>query len=102
LDNRPDEAWKVGKYREILLDMRRELITASAREIAAAKYDYDPFICVTLAARSGPGSGQPGNSMLVTWCRRHPCIGEVKLILQPFLLMKGMDLVNALCKHKAI
>lgn len=53
LDNWPDDVWKGGKYREVYLDWRRELITTSAREIAAAIHDYDPYVCVTLAARSG-------------------------------------------------
>ena len=53
LDNWPDDVWKGGKYREVYLDWRRELITTSAREIAAAIHDYDPYVCVSLAARSG-------------------------------------------------
>jgi uncharacterized lipoprotein YddW (UPF0748 family) len=53
LDHWPDDVWKGGRYREIYLDWRRELITSSAREIAAAIHDYDPYVCVSLAARSG-------------------------------------------------
>ena len=49
----PDDVWKGGEYREVYLDWRRELITSSAREIAAAIHDYDPYVCVSLAARSG-------------------------------------------------
>jgi hypothetical protein len=52
-NNWPGDVWKQGKYREIYLDWRRELITTSAREIAAAIHDYDPYVCVSLAARSG-------------------------------------------------
>lgn len=53
VDRWPDDVWKGGKYREVYLDWRRELITSSAREIASAIHDYDPYVCVSLAARSG-------------------------------------------------
>jgi uncharacterized lipoprotein YddW (UPF0748 family) len=53
LENWPADVWKGGKYREIYLDWRRELITSSARDIAAAIHAYDPYVCVSLAARSG-------------------------------------------------
>ena len=52
IDKWPDDVWKGGKYREIYLDWRRELITSSAREIAAEIHRYDPYVCVSLAARS--------------------------------------------------
>ena len=52
LDRWPDDVWKGGKYREIYLGWRRDLITSSAREIAAAIHNYDPYVCVSLAARS--------------------------------------------------
>jgi hypothetical protein len=53
LDNWPDDVWNGGKFREIYLDWRRELITTSAREIATAIHNFDPYVCVSLAARSG-------------------------------------------------
>jgi uncharacterized lipoprotein YddW (UPF0748 family) len=53
VDHWPVDVWKGGKYREVYLDWRRELITSSAREIASAIHAYDPYVCVSLAARSG-------------------------------------------------
>jgi len=53
IESWPGEVWKGGKYREVYLDWRRELITSSAREIAAAIHAFDPYVCVSLAARSG-------------------------------------------------
>ncbi|HUU29026.1 MAG TPA: family 10 glycosylhydrolase, partial [archaeon] len=47
----PDDVWKDGKYREVYLDWRRQLIGSSAREIARAVHTYDPYVCVSLAAR---------------------------------------------------
>ncbi len=52
MDRWPDDVWKGGKYREIYLDWRRELITSSASEIATAIHGFDPYVCVSLAARS--------------------------------------------------
>ncbi|MHC4394830.1 MAG: glycoside hydrolase family 10 protein [Planctomycetota bacterium] len=51
--NWPGDVWKGGKYYQAYLDWRRYLITSSAREIAKAIHDYDPYACVSLAARSG-------------------------------------------------
>jgi len=53
LENWAGDVWKGGKYRELYLDWRRKLITSSARDIAAAIHKYDPYVCVSLAARSG-------------------------------------------------
>lgn len=47
----PDDVWKGGKYREVYLEWRKELITSSAEEIANAIHDYDPYVCISLAAR---------------------------------------------------
>lgn len=52
IDEWPADVWKEGPYREVYLNWRRHLITSSAREIAAAIHDYDPYVCVSLAARS--------------------------------------------------
>jgi len=48
----PDEVWKEGQYREAYLDWRRQLMHSSAREIARAVHVYDPYVCVSLAART--------------------------------------------------
>jgi hypothetical protein len=53
IDQWPDDVWKEGKYRKVYLEWRKELITSSAEEIAKAIHDYDPYVCVSLAARSG-------------------------------------------------
>ncbi len=53
VDNWPKDVWKEGKYYELYLDWRRELIQSSAREIARAMHVEDPYVCVTLAARPG-------------------------------------------------
>ena len=53
VDNWPADVWKGGKYYEAYREWRRYLITSSAREIAKAVHDYDPYVCVSLAARSG-------------------------------------------------
>jgi uncharacterized lipoprotein YddW (UPF0748 family) len=53
IDKWPDDVWKEGKYRAVYLEWRAELITSSAEEIAGAIHDYDPYVCVSLAARSG-------------------------------------------------
>ena len=47
----PDDVWKGGKYREFYLDWRRQLMISSARQIARAVHTYDPYVCVSLAAR---------------------------------------------------
>ena len=49
----PAEVWKEGRYREAYLDWRRQLIGSLAREIARAVHTLDPYVCVSLAARSG-------------------------------------------------
>lgn len=51
IDRWPDDVWKEGKYRAVYLEWRKELITSSAEEIAKAIHDYDPYVCVSLAAR---------------------------------------------------
>ncbi|MEA1996806.1 MAG: family 10 glycosylhydrolase [Gemmatimonadota bacterium] len=48
----PEDVWKEGKYREVYLDWRRSLIHSSAREIARAVHMLDPYVCVSLAART--------------------------------------------------
>jgi hypothetical protein len=53
IENWPDDVWKGGKYREVYLEWREELITSSAEEIAKAIHDFDPYVCVSLAARPG-------------------------------------------------
>ncbi|MFH1071208.1 MAG: family 10 glycosylhydrolase, partial [Candidatus Glassbacteria bacterium] len=53
LDNWPREVWKEGPYREVYLDWRRQLIHSSAREIARDVHTLDPYVCVSLAARTG-------------------------------------------------
>ena len=53
LDNWPKEVWKEGPYREVYLDWRRKLIQSSALEIARAVHTLDPYVCVSLAARTG-------------------------------------------------
>jgi len=50
--NWPDPVWKEGKYREVYLEWRRNLIHTSAREIARAVHTLDPYVCVSLAARN--------------------------------------------------
>jgi hypothetical protein len=51
IKNWPGDVWKGGKYRAVYLEWRKELITSSAEEIAKAIHDYDPYVCVSLAAR---------------------------------------------------
>lgn len=53
VDNWPEDVWKGGKYYEAYLEWRRHVITSSAREIAKAIHDYNPYVCVSLAARNG-------------------------------------------------
>lgn len=53
ISNWPADVWKEGKYREIYLDWRRNLIHSSAREIARAVHTSDSYVCVSLAARTG-------------------------------------------------
>ncbi|MBN2289824.1 MAG: hypothetical protein JXQ83_10870, partial [Candidatus Glassbacteria bacterium] len=48
----PEEVWEGGKYHEAYQQWRRYLITSSAREIARAVHSLDPYVCVSLAARS--------------------------------------------------
>lgn len=52
LENWPDQVWKGGTLRDVYLEWRRQLIHTSAREIARAVHKLDPYVCVTLAARS--------------------------------------------------
>ena len=53
IDKWPDPVWKNGELREVYLEWRRQLIHSSAREIARAVHKLDPYVCVSLAARSG-------------------------------------------------
>ncbi len=57
IENWPDPVWKEGELREVYLEWRRNLIHTSAREIARAVHTLDPYVCVSLAARSS-----------VSWC----------------------------------
>ena len=50
----PAEVWKEGRLREVYLDWRRDLIHSSAREIADAVHELDPYVCVNLAGRNSP------------------------------------------------
>jgi len=49
----PKDFCEGGPCYEAYLDWRRQLIHSSAREIARAVHTYDPYVCVSLAARSG-------------------------------------------------
>lgn len=53
MSNWPKDFIEGGRYWEAYLDWRRHLIHSSAREIAHAVHTYDPYVCVSLAARGG-------------------------------------------------